>query len=57
MTELIVAVVKEVLAQETMNVKAFDRTGCMLRLCVHDDKDAKVKPQSLKLLYNIPTEY
>jgi hypothetical protein len=59
MTELIAAAVKELISQDMLRVKAFERTGCLLRLHTDDVENAKqVKPQGvLKLPYKIPACY
>jgi hypothetical protein len=41
MTEMIAAAVTDLKAQETMRVKAFERTGCLLHLLAHDAEDTK----------------
>jgi hypothetical protein len=52
MTELIAAAVNELISHDTLRVKAFERTGCLLRLHADNVEDAEVKPQgSLKLPY------
>jgi hypothetical protein len=54
MTNLLARAVTKVQGDDSLRVKCFERTGCLLRLTADMEHDAKVKPQGLKLPYSIP---
>eukprot|EP00978_Attheya_sp_CCMP212_P030234 scaffold110430_cov70-Attheya_sp.AAC.2 len=54
MTNLLARAVTKVQGDDSLHVKCFERTGCVLRLTADMEHDAKVKPRGLKLPYSIP---
>jgi hypothetical protein len=54
MTNLLARAVTKLQGDDSLRVKCFERTGCLLRLNADMEHDAKVKPQGLKLPYSIP---